>query len=68
MNTNLLSFLVGPRPSSRSAFDKGIKAAGLELEKRDNPYPSGTEAHSDWEAGRQLGCEVDEATDIDNYS
>jgi hypothetical protein len=49
-----------------SPFDEGVVAAETGMSKDDNPYPKGTAAHSDWDAGFASCVEADEATELDH--
>ena len=49
-----------------SPFEEGVSAATTGMSKEDNPYPSGTPAHSDWAAGYSAGRDADEATEFDD--
>lgn len=47
-------------------FDEGVIAAETGMSKDDNPYPPGTPANSDWNAGYESAIEAHDATEVDN--
>lgn len=47
-------------------FDEGVAAAETQMSKDDNPYPKGTAAHSDWNAGFESATEAHNATQLDD--
>ncbi len=49
-----------------SPFDEGVAAARTRMSKDDNPYPTGTPDHSDWDAGYQSAVEARDATITDD--
>ncbi|MBX7201390.1 MAG: hypothetical protein K1X51_18645 [Rhodospirillaceae bacterium] len=46
-------------------FDEGVVAAETGMAREDNPYPKGTAAHSDWDAGFQSEVDALDATDLE---
>jgi hypothetical protein len=59
-----------PRPNKAKApfsraFDKGVSAARMGMDKDDNPYLAGTHAYGDWNAGFDSSIEADKAMDLD---
>lgn len=49
-----------------SPFDEGVLAAETGMERDDNPYTSGTAAHSDWNAGYDAAKDAEDATTPDH--
>ncbi len=47
-------------------FDEGVVAAETGMPREDNPYPRGTAAHSDWDAGYQTATDAHDATELDD--
>ena len=53
------------QPSGEAAFDEGVLAARMGMEKDDNPYSQETQAYGDWEAGYACSTEATEACLLD---
>lgn len=53
------------RPAASRAFQGGVFAARMGIERDDNPYLLGTVEHIDWIDGYDSSVDVDEATDLD---
>ena len=53
------------QPSDEAAFDEGVLAARMGMEKDDNPYPPDTHAYEDWETGYASSTEATEACVLD---
>jgi len=53
------------KPLLTNAFEKGLMAARVGMERDDNPYPCGTRDHGDWRAGYRASLDIAEAMDLD---
>jgi hypothetical protein len=53
------------KPQAGRAFQRGVFAARMGMERDDNPYPLGTHAFSEWNDGYVSSVEVDQAMDLD---
>ena len=53
------------KPPVSRAFQRGVFAARMGMERDDNPYPFGTDAHIDWIDGHDSSVEVGQAMDLD---
>jgi hypothetical protein len=49
-----------------SPYDQGVVAAKTGMHKDNNPYKTGTDAHSDWNAGFESALEADKAITLDD--
>jgi ribosome modulation factor len=48
-----------------SAYDRGVAAGRMGMEKDDNPYLRGTRARSGWNDGYEASVELNEAMELD---
>lgn len=53
------------RPAVSRAFQRGLLAARLGLDREAVPYPFGTHAYNDWIDGYESAIEVAQATEFD---
>ncbi|ESX29956.1 MULTISPECIES: hypothetical protein [unclassified Mesorhizobium] len=53
------------KPPVSRAFQGGVFAARMGIDRDDNPYLLGTVEHIDWIDGYDSSVDVDQATDLD---
>ncbi|TGV80736.1 hypothetical protein EN792_037260 [Mesorhizobium sp. M00.F.Ca.ET.149.01.1.1] len=53
------------KPPVSRAFQRGVFAARMGMERDDNPYPFGTHGYIDWIDGYESSVEVGQAMDLD---
>lgn len=60
--TELIDFA---NPPASRAFERGVVAARMGMERDDNPYPFGTDGHIEWIDGYKSSVEVGQTMDLD---